>query len=119
MPAMKKKPAAKNRKKAGNTMEHRVATPRGDLFVLRLGKSKAIACSRQPERSDVLIDNMMKAALKPGFRRDTVFRPEKRVYAYSVYPEDISKIVREDASGKKTLGHLVQGRFRPSRTKSM
>jgi hypothetical protein len=119
MPAKKKQPAAKNRKKARATVEYRVATPRGDLFVLRLGKSKAIAGSRGPEKSDVLIDNMMKAALKPGFRRDTVFRPEKRVYAYSVYPEDISKIVREDANGKKTLGRLVQGRFRPSRSKSM
>jgi hypothetical protein len=119
MPAKKKQPAAKNRKKAGYTIEHRVATPRGDLFVLRLGKLKAIADSRQPEKSDVLIDNMMKAALKPGFRRDTVFRPEKRVYAYSVCPEDVSKIVREDANGKKTLGRLVQGRFRPSRSKSM
>ena len=119
MPAKKKQPAAKNRKKAGNTMEHRVATPRGDLFVLRLGKLKAIAGSRQPEKSDVLIDNMMKAALKPGFRRDTVFRPKRRVYAYSVCPEDVSKIVREDANGKKTLGRLVQGRFRPSRSKSM
>jgi hypothetical protein len=119
MPAKKKKPAAKNRKKVSATVEYRVATPRGDLFVLRLGKSKAIAGSRKPEKSDVLIDNMMKAALKPGFRRDTVFRPEKRVYAYSVYPEDLSKIVREDANGKKTIGRLVQGRFRPSRSKSM
>ncbi len=119
MPAKKKQPAAKNRRKAGNTTEHRVATPRGDLFVLRLGKSKAVAGSRQPQKSDVLIVNMIKAALKPGFRRDTVFRPKKRVYAYSVYPKDISQIVREDANGEKTLGRLVQGRFRPSRSKSM
>ncbi|MFY9937363.1 MAG: hypothetical protein WAK33_10840 [Silvibacterium sp.] len=119
MPAKKRQPVAKNRKKAGNTVEHRVATPRGDLFVLRLGKVKAIASSRQPEKSDVLVDNLMKAALKPGFRRDTVFSFKKRVYAYSVYPEDVSKIVREDANGKKTLGRLVQGRFRPSRAKSM
>jgi hypothetical protein len=83
MPAKKIQPATKQRKKAGNTMEHRVATPRGDLFVLRVGKSKAVAGSRQPEKSDMLIDSMMKAALKPGFRRDTVFRPKKRVYAYS------------------------------------
>jgi hypothetical protein len=119
MPAKKRQPVAKNRKKARATVEHRVATPRGDLFVLRLGKSKAIAGLRQPEKSEVLIDNMMKAALKPGFRRETVFRPEKRVYAYSIYPGDISKIVREDANGKKTLGRLVQGKFKPSRSKSM
>ena len=119
MPAKKKQPATKQRRKAGNAMEHRVATPRGDLFVLRVGKAKALAGSRQPEKSDTLIDGMMKAALKPGFRRDTVFRPKKRVYAYSIFPGDVTKIVREDASGKKTLGRLVQGRFRPSRSKSM
>lgn len=38
MPA-KKQSAAKQRKKAGDTMERRVATPREDLFVLRLGRS--------------------------------------------------------------------------------
>ena len=32
---------SRGRKKAGNTVEHRVATPRGDLFVLRLGKVKS------------------------------------------------------------------------------
>jgi hypothetical protein len=119
MPAKKKQRATKQRKKAGNTMEHRVATPRGDLFVLRVGESKALAGSRQPEKSGTLIDSMMKAALQPGFRRETVFRPRKRVYAYSIFPGDVTKIVREDASGNKTLGRLVQGRFRPSRSKSM
>jgi hypothetical protein len=36
----------------------------------------------------------------------------KRVFAYSVDPADTTKIVREDASGKTSVGRLVNGRFR-------
>jgi hypothetical protein len=121
MPSRKKAASSKQPRKSVNGTEHKLATPRGDLFVLRVGKSKALADSRQPENSNTLIDRMVKAALKPGIRRDTIFRPgeEKRVYAYSIFPGDVTKIVREDASGKKTLGTLVQGKFRPLRSQSM
>lgn len=40
-----------------------------------------------------------------------------RVYAYSVYPQDTSLIVREDSNGKKQLGKLVKGRFLTVRRK--
>ncbi len=47
--------------------------------------------------------------------REAFFRglPGKRVYAYSVYPKDITLLVREDKEGRKTLGRWANGRFRP------
>jgi ABC-type phosphonate transport system ATPase subunit len=60
------------------------------------------------------VASLAKATRKPGTSRDRIFNSSigKRVFAYSVDPGDITKIVREDASGKKTLGRLVNGRFR-------
>jgi hypothetical protein len=122
MPSLKKTSAASQRGGKGTKfLEHRVATPRADLFVLRLGKSKSGATLRETEKSDALIDGIIKATLRPGMRRDIVFRSnkDKRVYAYSIFPGDVTKIVREDANGKKTLGRVVHGKFKPLRSKAV
>jgi hypothetical protein len=54
-----------------------------------------------------------------GISRDTIFhsRLGRRVDAYSVDPDDPSKIVRERADGTRTIGRLVGGRFRGLRVK--
>lgn len=51
---------------------------------------------------------------KPGVDRSRVFRSisDKPVYAYSIDPKDTSKIVREDAAGRKIVGRVVNGKFR-------
>ena len=84
-------------------------------------KSKRLKLSRREnEETSSLVDGILKATRKPGIHRDVVFRAPsgKRVYAYSVYPPDTSKIVREDANGRKTLGRLVQGKFKTLRSKT-
>lgn len=104
-----------------DSQEYRVATPRADLIVVRRGKLRSGAAPRESEKSSALIDGIAKATRKPGISRDIVFtsRRGKRVYAYSVFPGDLSKIVREDASGKKTIGRLVHGEFKPLRVKTV
>lgn len=103
-----------------DSTEYRLATPRPDLVVVRVGKSKSGSSLRQDERSGALIDGIAKATRKPGISRDIIFKSLKgqRIYAYSVYPADTTKIVREDAKGRKTLGRLVEGKFKALRSKT-
>jgi hypothetical protein len=104
-----------------DSTEHRVATPRADLIVVRLGKSRSGAALRETEKSSALIDGIARATRKPGISRDLVFKSRKgqRVYAYSVYPADTSKIVREDSKGRKTVGRLVRGEFKALRAETV
>lgn len=104
-----------------DTTEYRVVTPRADLVVVRLGKSRSGGALRETEKSSVLIDGIARTIRKPGISRDTVFKSRRgqRVYAYSAYPADTTKIVREDAKGRKTIGRLVRGEFKALRSKSV
>lgn len=101
--------------------EYRVATPRADLVVVRLGKSRSGSTVRETEKSSALIDGIARAIRKPGISREAVFKSRRgqRVYAYSTYPADTTKILREDAKGRKTLGRLVRGEFKALRSKSV
>jgi hypothetical protein len=89
--------------------------------VVRIGKSNSGTTLRKKEKSGTLIGGITKATLKPGISRDIVFksRSGQRVYAYSIYPADTTKIVREDAKGQKTLGRFVSGQFKALRSKAM
>lgn len=109
------------RAEAADSIEHRVVTPRSDLVVVRLGKSRSDAALRETEKSAALIDGIARAIRKPGISREVVFkgRRSQRVYAYSVSPEDVTKIVREDSRGRKTIGHLVHGEFKALRSKTL
>jgi hypothetical protein len=113
MALVKDKPV-KSKNRLPLSPERRIVTPRADLIVVRLGKSKTEAVLRESEKSSVLIDGIAKATRKPGIRREVVFksRRSKPVYAYSVYPSDVTKIVREDAQGHKTIGRVISGKFR-------
>lgn len=104
-----------------DTREQRVPTPRSDLVVVRFGPSRAQVRLPDREKSSSLIRGMAKATLKPGIKRTTIFRSRagRRVYAYSVHPADITKIVREDQKGKKTIGRFVNGQFKAIRTKTV
>jgi hypothetical protein len=51
----------------------------------------------------------------PGINKKAVFRPgHVHVFAYSVNPSDPKQIVRRSVTGKKTIGRLVEGRFKAS-----
>jgi hypothetical protein len=94
--------------------ERIVATPRSDLFVIRVGKPNTERVVPAAEKASTLVSKIVKATRKPGTNRTAIFRSSKgkTVYAYSVAPSDVTKIVREDAAGRKIVGRLVNGRFR-------
>jgi len=64
-----------------------------------------------------LLNRAAKAFAKPGFDRRVIFGSgrNRKVFAYSVYPNDPSKIIREAADGTRTIGRLVGGKFRLSK----
>lgn len=97
-------------KKDGRT----ISTPRADLFLLRLGDSKPKKDARPQELAPSMLPKLGKAINKPGIDRDKIFRGAsgKVVYAYSSHPQDPTLFVREDVSGNRTVGRLVNGRFR-------
>lgn len=95
--------------------EYRVETPRPDLVVLRDGERAADLQALPKERASGIVAKMAKVMTKPGLTRAQIFQgTSRKVYAYSVYSKDPSKVVREDVSGHKMLGRFVSGRFRAS-----
>jgi hypothetical protein len=98
----------------GFAEEHRVETPRRGLVALKIGKRSGELQVLPKERASGVVASMAKAMAKPGLTRAQIFQGQSRkVYAYSLYPKDPSKLVREDAAGHKILGRFVSGRFRP------
>jgi hypothetical protein len=94
--------------------ERRVVTPRSDLIVVRVEEASSKRNILNHEKASTLIAKIATATRKPGAERAAIFRSRigKKVYAYSVCPTDLSKIVREDVEGNRMVGHLVNGRFR-------
>ena len=113
----------KSSRRAGNSQsdkrtavkEYRVPTPNPDFLPVKMGvryeKARIL-----PEQSAVgVVSRLAHALRKPGADRGRIFRSAsaRKVYAYSISPEDPTRVVREDSSGRRTLGRLVRGRFRP------
>ena len=94
----------------------RIPTLNDDLVLVRLGAANSSPARLDPdERADALVRKAAKALSKPGIRRESVFGRGSGhgISAYSVYPADPTKVVRESADGSKRIGRLVGGRFRP------
>ena len=100
--------------------ERRISTPRPDLLVVKIGRPKSKEAVSVREKASTLVAGLVRATRKPGTSRERIFNSSagKRVFAYSVYAGDTTKIVREDASGNRSVGRLVNGRFRslPAKT---
>jgi len=101
----------------------RIPTLNDELVLVRLGaaaRAHGPAELDHSERASSLVRKAGKALDKPGIRRETVFGhgSGRGISAYSVYPADPTKIVRESADGQKRIGRLVGGRFRPIVTKA-
>jgi hypothetical protein len=91
----------------------RMPTFGSDFVVIRtgrFGRSKAA----KPLESRAIINRAAKALSKPGIKKSAVFKGrETGVFAYSVDPSNpAKKIVRKSASGKRTVGRYVGGRFK-------
>jgi len=94
----------------------RIPTLNDDLVLVRLGATTLNPARLDPaERAGALVLKAGKALSKPGIRRESVFGAGSGagISAYSVYPQDPTKVVRESADGSKMIGRLVGGRFRP------
>ena len=99
----------------------RIPTLNDDLVLVRLSAVNASPAKLEnSERASSLVRKAGKALSKPGIRRETVFGhgSGRGISAYSVYPADPTKIVRESADGQKRIGRMVGGRFRPIITKA-
>jgi hypothetical protein len=99
----------------------RIPTLNDDLVLVRLSAANNTPAELDPEeRADALVRKAARALNKPGIRRESVFGSGsgRGISAYSVYPPDPTKVVRESADGSKTVGRLVGGRFRPLKTKA-
>ncbi|MDR3719133.1 MAG: hypothetical protein P4K98_10045 [Bryobacteraceae bacterium] len=97
--------------------ERRIVTPNPDLLVVKVGERYGKLHISAKERASGILGRVAKVMTKPGTDRKRVFQSTsgKPVYAYSIYSGDVTKVVREDASGQQTIGQLVNGRFRPAR----
>ena len=90
-----------------------VAEFRNGLFLGQSGKAQ----KRAPlagETAAALAPRLGKALNTPGVRKDAVFgKPagNKVVYAYLLDPTDTTKLVREWADGRRTVGRMVGGKF--------
>lgn len=75
---------------------------------------------RPGDTASVLVTKAGQALKKPGIPKQAVFgsRDRSGVYAYSVYPADPSKIVREASDGSRTIGRLVNGKFQALKAKA-
>jgi hypothetical protein len=94
--------------------ERRVATPNPDLIVVRVGGSNKKALVSPKEQASGVLARVAEVMKKPGADRARVFTSTlgKPVFAYFVSSKDPTKVVREDAAGRQTLGRFVGGRFR-------
>lgn len=99
---------------AGSIVERRVATPRPDLVVVKIGDRHQKPAVSLKEKAPGVIARVVRVLNRPGTDRKRIFRSTsgKTVYAYSIDSKDTSKVVREDVSGQRTVGRLVSGKFR-------
>jgi hypothetical protein len=113
-PSVKIRQSSSVKAKAGSISERRVATPRPDLVVVKIGGSQQKATVSVKERAPEVVARVVRVMNKPGTDRNRVFRSDsgKTIYAYSIDSKDTTKVVREDSAGQRTFGRLVSGRFR-------
>ncbi len=78
--------------------------------------SGASAQTPPQDRASAVVTKVAQALSKPGIHRDVVFKGKKTnvysySYSYSVDVTDTSRVVREGADGKHTVGRLVGDKF--------
>ena len=86
-----------------------------EVVLVRVGKAKRPPrSSKRSDEAEVIVRKLGKALSKPGISKQAVFRGHTpgKVFAYSTYPEDVTKVVREAADGTRTIGRVVGRKFR-------
>ena len=93
----------------------RLPTLDNELAMVRTGPSKKVSVfARRSDEADVMVRKAGKALTKPGISKFAVFGSHAtgKIFAYSVYSRDATKIVREASDGTRRIGRLVGGKFR-------
>lgn len=109
--------ARKTKKQGGASLQ----IPSNRQFGVQVTDRRSGAQLRESETSTALIDGISMVMWTPGIKRDSVFGTgkQRKVFAYSVLPTDLTKIVREDSRGKRMIGHLVDGQFKAIRARAV
>ena len=83
-------------------------------MVVKIGDQRKRATVSLKEKAPGVVAQVVRVMSRPGTDRKRIFRSTsgKAVYAYSIDSKDTSKVVREDASGQRTVGRVVSGKFR-------
>jgi hypothetical protein len=94
-----------------------IGTPCPGLFILQRRACRSPGAPSD-QSAKVLLPRLAKALSKPGITREAVFGKSsgRAVFAYSMDPSNPEQLVREDAQGKRTVGRMLNGRFRPTRS---
>jgi len=93
-----------------------VATLGRGMALVKIGKAARVVV-RPEDKTTVLVKKAARALNKPGIDKSVVFRGPNaaKIFSYSVYPQDPTKVVREAADGTRMIGRLVDGKFRGSK----
>ena len=86
-----------------------------DLVVVRTSASgRIIASARSTDGAEVVVKKVGKALGRPGIKREAVFKNGAvgGIFAYSVDPQDPTKVVRESFDGTVRSGRLVDGKLK-------
>ena len=87
-----------------------------DVVVVRTGRFQGKKTpTKRSEEARTLVGATARALDRPGIKKSAVFkRGASEVFAYSVDPGDPRRIIRRSGTGKRTVGRLVDGRFKSS-----
>jgi hypothetical protein len=106
--------SAASKKSSTNSSQRKgqsVAVVSGFALVRTQPRKKPVQVPSK-DSAAVLMAKVGRALKKPGIDKQVVFTDNRaRVFSYSTYPVDPSKVVRESADGTKRIGRLVNGRF--------
>ncbi len=112
MPGHAKKAASK-----ANVLPSRSVASVAGFELVQVGPKRKRPPIPAEDSASVLVQKVGKALRKPGIDKQTVFRGgATRVFSYSAYPSDPTRVVREASDGTKRIGRLVKGKFVAAKT---
>ena len=94
-----------------------VKTSRPEMSIVRRTSGNPKVFVSTDQMAKTLAIKIGQALLRPGLNRTSVFKThipsQKTIFAYSIDPQDPSRFIREDESGDRTVGRMVNGKFSP------
>ena len=109
---MHKKAKRKSRAKAKRRLNPVQLPAFGDeLLLYRTRHHAKKSRQKDSERTKYLLGKVGTGLNLPGIKPTVVFK-SKDVFAYSIDPTNPNRIVRHSSAGKRTVGRLVDGRFK-------